>query len=984
MIFKRLFFKPPISKLLLGRKKRRPLSPQDQEGLIRSVRTDPDAGVRCDACRLINRLPELRELASSDLEADMREVAVSRYLTLLCQQQEGGPDLAERLQEIDALDDQRILEQVALGGQEAELRRAAIAKIASQDLVATCALNDPLAANRGAAIDLLDGKDALERVVKNIGRKDKLVYRAARRKLKEIAEREALPERVRTQCEELCEKLERLGRFGQWVQDRAMLDLLDRQWEQIEPQADLAHKACYRRLRDRFLCAYQEYRSEHEAQVAEEENREAIRAERRVLLEDLQALSALIEEVQVARGLERIAARWDALALLPDQEQAALERRYADAREVAAGHLGELAATARGRSQLGELLARGEQILAQAKPLDRKLVRGLLDQAEPLLKAKGIERSAAARFNEVREALDERLRQQKAQAEARLARLPEKLDEFSKAIEKGVLKEAEPLYQSIVSGVELIESSGLPRKDYAEAVTRLRALAPRLRDLQKWRKWGTDQRRLELCISMEELGSEELRLEAMTLRLQELRKEWKGLDKSGSPANQPLWERFQAASECVYQRCRPYLEEQAAEREANREQRERLCRELEAFLDQADWERMDWKKAAQAEREMRQAWASMGAVDGRHRKALEKRFRAASKRLSGCLAQERSHNQAHKRELIARIEALAEEPDLGRAIEETKRLQRQWHTTVAARQKEENRLWQRFRDASDVVFARRREQQEAQANELGENLRRREGMCAEMERLAISNAGADELAAALADLDKRWRDSEALSVPRQSVVVLSRRWRTACALVEDRRRERLEDQHRKTLNLLAEQAALCERLERALETGAEADPALSSIETDWRSLPIHRDPDLQAAIEERFGSARKALQQGGEKLQALRSAFAVAGERRAELCLHLEILARIDSPPEHTAERLRFQVTRLTEHMREGEGDPLEATSRLLQQWYLCGPAPAPEAGVLEQRFQRARRAIEAVERESGTIRERRPPAVVEGNLRSQ
>ena len=82
-------------------------------------------------------------------------------------------------------------------------------------------------------------------------------------------------------------------------------------------------------------------------------------------------------------------------------------------------------------------------------------------------------------------------------------------------------------------------------------------------------------------------------------------------------------------------------------------------------------------------------------------------------------------------------------------------------------------------------------------------------------------------------------------------------------------------------------------------------------------------------------------------------------KRRAELCLHLEILAQVDSPPELTQTRLQFQVTRLTERMREGEKDPLEATSRLLQEWYLCGPAPASEAAALEERFLRARRSIE-------------------------
>ena len=94
---------------------------------------------------------------------------------------------------------------------------------------------------------------------------------------------------------------------------------------------------------------------------------------------------------------------------------------------------------------------------------------------------------------------------------------------------------------------------------------------------------------------MEELISTDISLEAMSLRLHDLQMQWKELDKGGSPVNHPLWERFHSASERVYEHCKPYLEKQAAERDANRQLREQLCRELEEFLDQVDWERMDWK-----------------------------------------------------------------------------------------------------------------------------------------------------------------------------------------------------------------------------------------------------------------------------------------------------------------------------------------------------------------------------------------------------
>jgi hypothetical protein len=435
--------------------------------------------------------------------------------------------------------------------------------------------------------------------------------------------------------------------------------------------------------------------------------------------------------------------------------------------------------------------------------------------------------------------------------------------------------------------------------------------------------------------------------------------EWKALDKTGSPVNHPLWERFHAATERVYERCKPYLDEQSAQREANRKQREQLCLELEAFLDQVDWERMDWKKAVRAEREMRQAWAVIGPVEGHHRRGLDKRFFGALKRLDDHLARERSHNQAHKRELISRIESLVEEPDLGRAIDEAKRLQREWKTTVPARQKDENKLWQRFRAASDALFARRQAQYEAQSTELSENLKQREHLCLEVERLAISDATVDESTPKLQELNERWRNAEALPVPRSAQPELAKRWKEAQAKVEHHLRARLAEQRRTDLNLLARKAALCERVERALETQTRAEPEAKEAEAAWQTLPKQRSADLQAAIAHRFQRALGALKSGGEKLDNLREDFAANGKRRAELCLHLEILAQIDSPLELTEERLRFQVARLTEHMREGEKDPLEGASRFLQEWYLCGPAPATAAATLEERFLRARHAIE-------------------------
>ena len=51
--------------------------------------------------------------------------------------------------------------------------------------------------------------------------------------------------------------------------------------------------------------------------------------------------------------------------------------------------------------------------------------------------------------------------------------------------------------------------------------------------------------------------------------------------------------------------------------------------------------------------------------------------------------------------------------------------------------------------------------------------------------------------------------------------------------------------------------------------------------------------------------------------------------------------------------------------MSDGERDPLESRSQLLQEWYLCGSAPVADAAGLEARFERAREALERSEEET-------------------
>ena len=77
--------------------------------------------------------------------------------------------------------------------------------------------------------------------------------------------------------------------------------------------------------------------------------------------------------------------------------------------------------------RMRELLQKAETALERTKPLDRKQVRELMDEAKSSTRRQGCRQGRRSSASpRAREALDERLRKQKKHAEQRLALLPAK------------------------------------------------------------------------------------------------------------------------------------------------------------------------------------------------------------------------------------------------------------------------------------------------------------------------------------------------------------------------------------------------------------------------------------------------------------------------------------------------------------------------------------------------------------------------------
>jgi len=116
-------------------------------------------------------------------------------------------------------------------------------------------------------------------------------------------------------------------------------------------------------------------------------------------------------------------------------------------------------------------------------------------------------------------------------------------------------------------------------------------------------------------------------------------------------------------------------------------------------------------------------------------------------------------NLASKTALVERAEALANSTDWEIAVAEVKKLQAEWKGIGAVRRSKSEELWQRFRQAGDIVFERYKHRDEIAAARQREE---REALCLEIETLASASEAPEALAASVTALQLRSRQAAGL------------------------------------------------------------------------------------------------------------------------------------------------------------------------------------------------------------------------------
>ncbi len=197
--------------------------------------------------------------------------------------------------------------------------------------------------------------------------------------------------------------------------------------------------------------------------------------------------------------------------------------------------------------------------------------------------------------------------------------------------------------------------------------------------------------------------------------LRGLREQWKKIDKEAAP-NPALWKRFDSACNRAHEVVDAWLKEARAQTTAHKAQRLALIEEVKAWtVEHANGP--DWKAVARQLHQFAQRWRESGHLSEKMFAELQPVWKAAIHAAHEPLEVMQKASLARRHALIAEAQALGAAPTL--RVDAVKALQQRWqeeaHAVVLDR-KQEQKLWDAFRQPIDEAFARKssvREQSQA-------------------------------------------------------------------------------------------------------------------------------------------------------------------------------------------------------------------------------------------------------------------------------
>ena len=320
--------------------------------------------------------------------------------------------------------------------------------------------------------------------------------------------------------------------------------------------------------------------------------------------------------------------------------------------------------------------------------------------------------------------------------------------------------------------------------------------------------------KLQIIEELKELASSDEMLNQTFNKFRELQHRWKETGVVPQQNVKDLWETYNLHVENFYN----FIKINKELRDLDLKQKLALCEQAEALVLEPSI-----VEAFHKLQKLHDEWREIGPVANEYKEVLWNRFKEASSRINKQhqeffenIKQEQLRNLELKSELCVKAEELAQQPltsrkEWNKASEKLFEIQKVWKTIGFAPKKDNNAIYERFRNACDKFFEAKRTYYAGLKGEMEHNLQLKTELCEAAEALRDSEEWkktTDELIA----LQAKWKQTGAVS--RRYSDQIWKRFRAACDAFFERKSRHfaaVDDQYGENLRrkeaLLEEMAA---------------------------------------------------------------------------------------------------------------------------------------------------------------------------------
>ncbi|MDR1755807.1 MAG: DUF349 domain-containing protein [Culturomica sp.] len=312
-----------------------------------------------------------------------------------------------------------------------------------------------------------------------------------------------------------------------------------------------------------------------------------------------------------------------------------------------------------------------------------------------------------------------------------------------------------------------------------------------LRDLDLKRNLDA---KIELCEEAEKLDQEQ-DINAAFKQLQQLHSRWKEIGPIPKEQQDPVWERFKAATGQINDRHHRFFETLKQEQADNLKIKEEICEKAAAIAAAEYGTITEWNNAAKALIDLQEEWRHSGTVPQKERNRIFKNFRsscdaffdkkrAVHKEMLG----EQEKNLELKIQLCEKVEAIKDSTDWRVTTDKIISCQKEWKKIGPAPRKHSNKVWQRFRAACDAFFDNKNAHFKNKDSEQEKNLERKQALLEEIKQFTLTPDNEENIRR-LKEFQKQWSE---------------------IGFVPIKQKDRLQEEFRNALNTLFDQLNLDE------------------------------------------------------------------------------------------------------------------------------------------------------------------------------